>query len=114
VLARAGRRGWHVSVLVVGDAAIRALNRRWRRHDRATDVLSFPAGDGPGPARLLGDVVISAPRAALQAKRFGVTFDRELQRLLVHGILHLMGFDHMTAGERRTMRAEEERLLGRR
>jgi len=100
-----------VSVLIVDDRAIRALNRRWRRHDRATDVLSFPAGEGPGPARLLGDVVISAPRAADGAKRFGVSLDRELQRLLVHGILHLMGYDHMTANERGEMRAEEERLL---
>lgn len=111
VLAATGRRGWEVSVLVVDDPAIRALNKAWRRLDRATDVLSFPAGEGPGPARLLGDVAISAPRAAEQAARFGVTLDGELKRLLVHGILHLMGFDHQTRPERREMRAAEERLL---
>lgn len=109
VLSLLGRSRWSVSLLVVDDATIRALNRQWRRIDRATDVLSFPAGDDP--ARVLGDVVISAPRAIAQAKRYGVTTTEELRRLLVHGILHLMGFDHVKAAERREMRALEEKLL---
>ena len=109
VLAVAGRRGWEVSVLLVDDPTIRGLNRRWRRLDRATDVLSFPFG--PGPDRILGDVVISVPRAAEQARRFRVPLARELKRLLVHGILHLMGYDHRTVAQRREMRALEERLL---
>lgn len=111
-LADLGRRGWDVGVLFVDDPAIRDLNRRWRRIDRATDVLSFPAGEGLGPARVLGDIAISVPRAVAQAKRYRVPFDRELQRLLVHGILHLMGYDHKAPAERRTMRALERRLLG--
>lgn len=111
VLAVSGRRGWEVSVVLVGDPEIRSLNRRWRRLDRATDVLSFPCGPSPGPGKVLGDVVISVPRAEAQSRRFRVTLARELQRLLVHGILHLMGYDHKTAPERREMRALEERLL---
>lgn len=101
------RRG--LSLLIVDDAAIRELNRRWRRIDRATDVLSFPAGDDP--SRVLGDVVISAPRAVAQARRYGVTTTEELRRLLVHGILHLMGYDHVKADERREMRALEDKTL---
>ncbi len=109
VLAATRKGGWDVSVLLVDDPTIRGLNRRWRRLDRATDVLSFPSG--PGPDRVLGDVVISVPRAAEQARRFRVSLARELKRLLVHGILHLMGFDHQTAAQRREMRALEGRLL---
>jgi probable rRNA maturation factor len=109
VLAALGRSRSTVSLLIVDDAAIRDLNRRWRRIDRATDVLSFPAGDDP--SRVLGDVVISAPRAALQARRYGVTTTEELRRLLVHGILHLMGYDHVKPEERRQMRGLEEKTL---
>lgn len=104
-----GRSRATVSLLIVDDMAIRELNRRWRRIDRATDVLSFPAGDDP--SRTLGDVVISAPRAAVQARRYRVTLTEELRRLLVHGILHLMGYDHVKAEERRQMRALEEETL---
>lgn len=109
VLAALGRRAAAVSLLVVDDPRMRELNRRWRRIDRATDVLSFPAG--PSPEDLLGDVVISLPRAREQAGRFGVPLTRELRRLLVHGILHLLGYDHKGAAERRRMRALEEELL---
>lgn len=109
VLKAMGRCGWEVSVLLVDDAAIRKLNRRWRGIDRATDVLSFPAGDDP--RRLLGDVVISVARAGAQAQRFGVTKTEELRRLLIHGMLHLMGYDHVRESERRRMRDLERRLL---
>jgi len=125
ILAALDRSTWDVSILIVDDRAMRQLNRAWRGHDRTTDVLSFPAqeaqaeiagggaadGETGGAARLLGDIAISAPRAAEQARRFGVTRTEELRRLLVHGILHLMGYDHVTAAERREMRALENRLL---
>lgn len=122
ILAALDRSTWDLSVLIVDDRAMRQLNRAWRGHDRTTDVLSFPAqeeiaaageadGEPGGAARLLGDIAISAPRAAEQARRFGVTRTEELRRLLVHGILHLMGYDHVTAAERREMRAIENRLL---
>lgn len=78
-----------LSVLFCGDRRMRALNRRFRGKDRTTDVLSFPAGGG-----LLGDIVISVPYAARQARRGGDRRKREIERLLLHGYLHLLGYDH--------------------
>lgn len=83
-----------VSVLFCGDGAIRTLNRRYRRMDAPTDVLAFPA-EGGG---LLGDIVISVPYAARQARRRGERPAREIDRLLLHGLLHLSGYDHETDG----------------
>lgn len=98
-----------LSLLLVGDRAIRSLNRRWRGKDRATDVLSFPAA-GPGP--LLGDVVISldtARRAAAEARR---ALEDELDRYLAHGLLHLLGHDHERPAEARRMARAEDALVG--
>lgn len=81
-----------VSVLLCGDARMRRLNREWRRIDRPTDVLSFPSGE-PG---FLGDVAIDLPYAARQARKRGHALEREVQLLLAHGVLHLMGHDHET------------------
>ncbi len=83
-----------VSVAVMDDAQIRDLNRRYRGSDAATDVLAFPQDPLPGAAApLLGDVVISAERAREQAREYGHTADREIALLVVHGVLHLLGYD---------------------
>ena len=84
-------RAW-VSVLLCGDTRMRRLNREFRKIDRSTDVLSFPAGD---PA-FLGDVAVDVPYAARQARRRGHSLDREVKLLLAHGVLHLLGHDHET------------------
>ena len=81
-------------VVVTTDRRIRTLNRTWRGVDRATDVLSFPAGDDPGPARHLGDVVISRETAARQGRHEGHSLATELRVLALHGLLHLLGYDH--------------------
>jgi probable rRNA maturation factor len=81
-----------VSVLLCGDARMRALNRAWRGLDRPTDVLSF----GSREADLLGDVVIDVPYAARKARALGHALAREMQILLAHGLLHLLGHDHET------------------
>jgi probable rRNA maturation factor len=81
-----------VSVLFCGDRAMRALNRRYRGMDAPTDVLAFPAETGG----LLGDIVISIPYASRQARRRGEPPAREIDRLLLHGFLHLSGYDHET------------------
>jgi rRNA maturation RNase YbeY len=75
---------------------MRALNRRHRAKDATTDVLSFPAGRVPDPEghRHLGDILISVPQAARQARAAGHPLDRELRLLLLHGYLHLLGYDH--------------------
>jgi len=113
LLAAAGEDGAGLSLTLVSDGAIRTLNREYRGKDAPTDVLSFPLeGDGapPVPERLLGDVVISVETARRQAADYGAPLQRELYRLLIHGLLHLMGHDHEAVQERRTMR-RAERLL---
>nr|WP_153869806.1 MULTISPECIES: rRNA maturation RNase YbeY [Myxococcaceae] len=104
-----------LSLSLVGDRAIRRLNRTWRKKDKATDVLSFPAGEAPkgvpGP-RLLGDVVISIDTARRNAKEYERSLDVEMARYLAHGILHLLGHDHEKPAEARRMASLEERLLG--
>lgn len=108
--AAAGLSDWLVSaaprsavgevvVALVGDRKMRDLNRRFRGIDKVTDVLSFPAdpapaGLRPGSAPLLGDVVIATGRAARQARAAGLTDAVEWRRLALHGLLHLLGYDH--------------------
>lgn len=102
-----------LSLSLVGDAEIRKLKRQYFGVDAATDVLSFPAGDFPGPGpRPLGDVVISLDTARRNARTFGNTLGRELALYLAHGLLHLLGFDHRSVREARAMEAQERRLLG--
>jgi probable rRNA maturation factor len=81
-----------ISVLFCGDRAMRTLNRRYRGMDAPTDVLAFPAET----SGLLGDIVISIPCASRQARRRGEPPAREIDRLLLHGFLHLSGYDHET------------------
>jgi probable rRNA maturation factor len=96
-----------VSILFCGDRKMRTLNRRYRRTDRTTDVLAFPAQDG-----LLGDIVISLPYASRQARRRGEPVSREIDRLLLHGFLHLSGYDHETdEGEMDALEAKLRRRL---
>ena len=109
-LAALGREDAELSILVVGDRRIRAINREWRGKDEATDVLSFPLSDPPGIGTLLGDVVISLETAARRARDEGRPVARELDRYLAHGLLHLLGHDHERPGEARRMAALEETL----
>jgi probable rRNA maturation factor len=82
-------------LVLVGNAEIRKLNAKFRKKDYPTDVLSFPAGDKlPPGVPLLGDVVISVEKAKEQAEHGGRTLDEEMVTLLIHGIVHLLGYDH--------------------
>ena len=89
-----------VTILLCGDAAMRALNARYRGKDRTTDVLSFAPGGGrrPDGRRPLGDIVISVPQAARQAKAAGHALGLEVRLLVLHGYLHLLGYDHEVDG----------------
>jgi probable rRNA maturation factor len=95
-----------LSVFFCGDDRMRSLNRRYRGKDRSTDVLAFP-----GTGRSLGDIVISVPYANRQARRGGDLPPREIDRLMLHGYLHLLGYDHES--DRGEMDALESRLRGR-
>jgi probable rRNA maturation factor len=85
-----------VTVLLCGDAAMRRLNARYRGKDRTTDVLSFPSGGErlPDGRRPLGDIAIAVPQAARQARAAGHPLSREVRLLVLHGYLHLLGYDH--------------------
>jgi len=102
-----------LSIALVDDAAIAALNARYRGRARPTDVLAFSLLEGEHAerrGRLLGDVVIGVETAAAQARRAHRSLDTEVARLLIHGTLHLLGYDHQTDAEARLMRREERRL----
>ena len=117
-----------VEILFVDGDEIQRLNREMRSIDKVTDVLSFPALDGiKGKAikakdhpfeideegiLTLGSIVVCCDRAKEQAEEYGHSYDRELHYLLVHGIMHCLGYDHMTDGEKSEMREKEEYILG--
>ena len=82
--------------LIAGDAGLRRLNREFLGNDYPTDVLSFPGPRPPAPGPSLGDIAISFPRARAQARAFGHNTGQEVQILMLHGLLHLLGMDHAT------------------
>jgi probable rRNA maturation factor len=102
-----------LSLVLTDDARIRLLNRDWRGFDKPTNVLSFPAADAddddPGP--LLGDVIVAHETMAREAAAEGKSFDDHVAHLLVHGLLHLFGFDHETDAEAEEMEALETEIL---
>jgi probable rRNA maturation factor len=125
LLAEIGEPRTSVSLTFVRDPVMRALNREHRAKDAPTDVLSFPlhapeAFDRDGatrpravgeePERMLGDIVISVDTAARQAADYDAPLAREVERLLIHAVLHLAGHDHLEPGERAVMEGEERRL----
>jgi len=109
-----------VSVQIVDDQTIQQLNRTYRQIDRPTDVLSFPLWEPdeeimelPDEPIPLGDIVISMPKARQQATEYGHSLERELGFLGVHGFLHLLGYDHQTSEEEKSMFAKQEAILQR-
>lgn len=119
-LALAGarfRRPVEVGVTFVGDAEMRRLNCKWRRHDRTTDVLSFqertlwPVGEGTVP--FLGDIVISPAQVKRQSRADGISETEEFARIIIHGVLHLLGHDHVRKADAAKMFPLQERILKR-
>jgi rRNA maturation RNase YbeY len=120
VLRRLERPDAEIGLSFFGDRRIQSLNRIYRGKDQPTDVLAFPLAhskqvkpkrDRNPPPQFLGDVVISAPTARRQARERGHSLHREIAWLIVHGILHLLGYDHEKADEARRMRRKESALL---
>jgi len=119
-LGALGAEDWEVSVTLTGDDTIRNLNRKWRRRDEATDVLSFesePEDDPTAPNRpprgrgCYGDLVISMETLAVNGAYFGVEPQEELQRVSVHGLMHLMGWDHHGNDASEPMLVHQEAIL---
>ena len=92
---------FNVSLLFTKDAAVQVLNRDWRGQDKPTNVLSFPAGDSPieTEVEFLGDIAVALETVAHEAAGEGKTFNHHLTHLLVHGFLHLCGYDHETGDD---------------
>jgi len=88
-----------LSIALVSDAQIKRLNKLYRNKDKPTDVLSFPIGEKVEDWLILGDIVISVDTARRQAQELGYSLEEELKRLLVHGLVHLLGYDHELGGE---------------
>ena len=104
-----------ISILFTDDSHIKELNRTYRGKDKATDVLSFPQITGKRQdiaPLMLGDIVISKETAVKQAKKYNHSISRELERLLIHGILHLLGYDHEKVPKSKAskMRRKEKEL----
>jgi probable rRNA maturation factor len=116
-LAQLQQGGAEVSILLTDDAVIRRLNRKYRRQDRATDILTFGMrehrrqGDPlPPRAEVLGDLVVSLDAVFRQAAERGLGPEEELRVLLAHGLLHLLGYDHAGLPDQRRMFALQDRL----
>lgn len=112
--APATERDAEVAVLLADDEAVRAMNLRWRGKDAATNVLSFPApAAAPGTPRMLGDIVVAYETTAQEARAQGIPFDHHLGHLVVHGFLHLLGYDHESDAEADKMEGLEREILKR-
>ena len=104
-----GKHGSSATIAFVSDNSIRKLNKQFRNLDKATDVLSFPAGEESN----LGDIAISVDSAVEQAKECGLTLEDEIAQLILHGLLHLSGYDHETDnGEMNRLELKLRRKLG--
>lgn len=101
-----------LTVRIVDQDEMRSLNREFRKQDKPTNVLSFPFDDPPGvKTTLLGDILICAPVVEREAKDYGVDFNERWAHMLVHGILHLCGYDHIQTNEAKEMADLELRIL---
>ncbi|HUT04888.1 MAG TPA: rRNA maturation RNase YbeY [bacterium] len=108
VLSMIGRSGASLNVLFSGDERIRELNKRFREVDAPTDVMAFPSGDD---SAFLGDVIISVERAQAQAVKLGHSLEDELEVLLVHGILHLVGYTDYDDSSRAMMFEKTDQII---
>jgi rRNA maturation RNase YbeY len=112
-LRAAGHKNDLVSVHFIGDRHMRTLNKRYRNRDKTTDVLSFATEESIRvfEAGDLGDIFVSVPQIARQAKAYRVRQKEELIRMIIHGVLHLLGFDHIKKHEAKKMFALQEKVL---
>ncbi|WP_421725459.1 rRNA maturation RNase YbeY [Bauldia sp.] len=102
-----------LAIVFADDAMVRDLNRRFRGKDQATNILSFPAGSGNAPfGPLLGDLILARETIRTESETRGVVFEAHLSHLIVHGFLHLVGYDHETDAEALLMEGLETSIMG--
>lgn len=117
ILEKIGVDGWQMGLVITDDEKMRDYNRRWRNIDKATDVLSFVQDDGeeiptmPGMPTEAGDIIISLETVARNAEEWDNSYDEELRRVIIHGILHLNGFEHTGDDYNSGMLKLQEELL---
>ena len=117
----AGPRAVELSMRLAGDEEVHGLNRQWRGKDKPTNVLSFPMADAaelagagePGPELMLGDIILARGVCAAEAAAKSIPLDRHAAHLMVHGTLHLLGYDHQDDAAATDMEARETRALAR-
>ena len=102
-----------ISIYLLGDAAMVKANESYLKHQGTTDVITFDYGDATAPALLAGELLVCVPEAQRQARKFRTSWQSEIVRYIVHGILHLQGFDDATVAKRKKMKAQENRLVRR-
>lgn len=100
-----------INLILTTDKNLQKLNKRYRGRDKATDVLSFNLEKLPLPSEAFGEIYISVETSKRQAIEYGTTWGEEFLRLICHGLLHLLGYDHVKAGERRKMEKREKHFL---
>ncbi len=110
IVREEGKRADNIDVVLVDDDFLLGLNKKFLNHHYKTDVISFELG---GPDRIEGEIYISVDRAAAQARRFKVSLGREVLRLLIHGVLHLTGWEDGTRSQKLRMRKRENELMER-
>ena len=112
----------YITITLANPDFIKKINKKYRKIDKATDVLSFPMFEKDELDKkiqekdflyedVLGDIIISIPKVEEQAKEYGHSFERELSYMIVHGFYHLMGYDHIEEDEKKAMRIKEEKIL---
>ena len=106
-------KDFYVSFMLTTNEVIHQINKEYRNMDRPTDVISFAYNEteNVGPVEIVGDIIISIDKVREQAKEFGHTDKREFYYLLTHGMLHILGYDHIIEDEKKVMREKEERYL---
>ena len=110
----AGNSVWHVSIATVSSAAMRRLYKRYCGKDKVTDVLSFAYGEAPQGEGKQGEIVLCVPEARKRSRADKTSFRRAFAWLIVHGCLHILGYDHSSAAQARAMKVREEYYLGKR
>lgn len=104
VLAQEKKTGLEINLLFTDNAYIKKINLEYRHLNKATDVISFEESNG-------GDILISVDKAEEQAKKYGVSLQEELQRLLIHGVLHILGYDHIKTSDKVKMQIKERKYM---